>query len=64
MKNKKTHSDKNDDKKKEIIFNALNDGWEVKKISDNKTDCSSYCFTKKTTKSKVCTAKKNVRKCN
>jgi hypothetical protein len=50
MKNKKTNSDKNDDKKKEIIFNALNDGWEVKKITNNKTDSSSYSFTKKTPK--------------
>jgi hypothetical protein len=53
MINKKTHSDKNDDKKKEIIFNALNEGWEVKKIIDNKTVGSSYSFTKKTQKSTV-----------
>jgi hypothetical protein len=50
MKIKETRSDKNDDKKKEIIFNALNNGWEVKKISDNKTDGSSYSFTKKNKK--------------
>jgi hypothetical protein len=50
MKSKKTHSDKNEDKKKEIIFNALNEGWEVKKISDNKTNSSSYSFTKKNKK--------------
>jgi hypothetical protein len=35
-----------DDQKKEIIFNALNEGWEVRKVNDNKTDGSSYCFKK------------------
>jgi hypothetical protein len=52
---RKTASEEKDDQKKEIIFNALNDGWEVKKINDNKTDGSSYSFTKKTRKiSKDC----------
>jgi hypothetical protein len=35
-----------EEQKKEIIFNALNDGWEVKKIKD-KDNCSSYSFKKK-----------------
>jgi hypothetical protein len=49
MIHKKTHSNKNDEKKKEIIFNALNEGWEVKKIINN-TEGSSYSFTKKNPK--------------
>jgi hypothetical protein len=49
---KKSQSDKNNDQKKDIIFNALNDGWEVKKIIDKKTNRSSYSFIKKTPKFK------------